>query len=290
MPSLEGHSAHYVRFGRDGALLSTVSRVEGPATRVWNVETGAQLHGIEVYPSGFDLSPDGRYIVLGIKRVAEIWDVEKNRRIRTLPGHWDWVEQAFFSRDGEHVATYDDSPAIRVFDVSTGKVVAQPPHEAGLVRAMALSSSWLFWCDTRDQGGIDRWHLETGEHSTLPVPFEAGDLDLSNDGRWLAATLTTGDAPGKNAGGDRVRVWNTETWEHVDLPGNAHRIAISSDGRTVAASWERTVRLIDVSGVAETVLIDAPNGVADLDIGADHVLAVVDRIPEIRLWRMAYSD
>ena len=287
LPSLEGHSAHYVRFGDDGARLASVSRVEGPATRVWNVETGEQLHGLEVYPSGFDFDPDGTRMVLGLKRVAEVWDVERNRKVRTLPGHWDWVEQALYSRDGERVATYDDSPALRVFDVATGKLVAEPPIEEGLVRSMVLSSNWLFWCNTRDAGGLNRWHLETGEHSTLPIPFEAGELDLSTHGTWLAATLTGGDLPGKNAGGTKVRVWNTQTWEHVDIEGSAHQIAISDDGRWLAVSWEKRVTITDVRGEVQPTVVPVPNGVADLDLGSDNVLAVADRTPEIRLWRLS---
>ncbi len=292
MPSLEGHSAHTLLFGPRGTRLASISMVEGPALRIWEVETQKQIEGIDIYPSGFGIGPRGKMLILGRKRVATLWDVDRRREVRSFGGHWDWVEQAAFQPDGERIATYDDSPALRIFDVESGRLLAQPgPIVQGqLVRDMVLSSNYLTWCATADDGVVRRWNIETEEPSSLKIPAQAGELDQTDDGRWLAATLTAGAAPGKNASGVQVRVWDTATDDFTDIQVVAHDIALSPDGKVLAASWDGRVSVIDVEtgGVVETIPV--PEGVADMDIGADHVLAVaLFGAPEIRLWRLTYD-
>ena len=281
------HVAHTARFGPSGTTLATVSGSGGDrSVSVWSVEEQQELDRIPINASGFDIAPDGSTVVLGRKRVATVWSVGHGA-VRDLGGHWDWVEAVAVHPDGQQVFTYDDTPRFHRFELSTGRRISGPelPEVGGLLRAWALSSTHLAWASTGP--GVKRWDLETGEVTELPhVPHEAGSLAATPDGRWLAATLTGGDMPGKVAGGLTIGVWDVQQGTFLEAPGPARPIALTPDGRTLVASWETRVWAIDTE-TGETIgeaFVDRQVG--QLSIGADHVLAVAEWGGGVKLFRL----
>ncbi|MBW2258253.1 MAG: hypothetical protein JRI25_27150 [Deltaproteobacteria bacterium] len=291
MPALTGHPAHTVRFVPGGTRLAAVGSGGDYTVRVWSVEEQREIARIPIYASGFDIDPSGRFVVMGRKEVATLWDVDRGAAVHDFGGHWDWVEQVAFHPDGERIATYDDSPELRVFDVESGRLIARA-GDAGpqsLVRDMTLSSSWLTWVEI-GQGSIRRWNLETGEVTGLDVPAGAGRLAQTPDGRWLAATLTQTPMPGKVAAGALSGIWNTETGAYSEVAGVAYLLAFTPDGRVLATVHEDLIRLVDVEAGQLVATTRASGQVTSLAIGADHVLAAaVPSMGEVQLWRLVYE-
>ncbi len=164
MRTLEAPSAT-VRFGPGGRQLATVGYPEAEV-RIWSPEDGAERVNIPLRASGFDLSADGRYAVLGRKRVATVWDLERDVKVRDLGPHWDWVEAVLVHPAAHLVATYDDTPRWHLFELETGRELDPPPAPTGLLSAATVSSTHLSWCAVGDPA-FRRWDFATGRSADL---------------------------------------------------------------------------------------------------------------------------
>jgi Tol biopolymer transport system component len=71
-------------------------------------------------------SPDGRSLATAsAKRTVKLWDVTRQREMRTLSGHTGGVRAVCFSPDGQTLATGGDrrDPTIRLWNVLTGQMM-----------------------------------------------------------------------------------------------------------------------------------------------------------------------
>jgi WD40 repeat protein/serine/threonine protein kinase len=81
-----------------------------------------------------DFSPNGRFIVTAsFDGTAQLWDLVKNKGMRSPLPHLGAVRYAEFSRDSGKVLTCSDDHTARIWDVATGVAVSQPLEHAGTV-------------------------------------------------------------------------------------------------------------------------------------------------------------
>jgi WD40 repeat protein len=149
-----------VAFSPDGKRLASADGGDPPLgemdgeIKVWDVETGQELHTLPARGHSVAFSPDGRRIagagkrsidVLGPSGSGEIkmWDAETGRELLILQGHTSDVRNVAFSPDGQRLASgglFD--PTVRVWDAQTGQqLLALKGH--GSYMAFSRDGHWL---------------------------------------------------------------------------------------------------------------------------------------------------
>ena len=184
-------------------------------------------------------SPDGRFL-LTWERVPtlHVWNPESGRLLHTL-NHTERVEHAVFNPADPHIlATGGRDSLVKVWNLSTGKQVAQLPHPRWVYK-LAFSADGTELISACADGLIRSWDWRTGElkRGGPPVPYSAM-FDLTADRRWLIAlgmeTLQAADwrsgapigpewrirgrlllgsgHPGRRPPGDRLWVYRHSHW------------------------------------------------------------------------------
>jgi WD40 repeat protein len=188
---LIGHTdtINNVLFNHDGSRI--VSMSADNSVRVWDTESGnhvSQLYGSIGSFSNATFSPNGKRIAILSGSHGLIWDTESGELIAHNIRHDDCVSSIAFSPDSTRIVTgdfdrydYDDhkNPTFRIWDVETGKQVAQ--LEGSVV---FLSVQLAFSPDgtkvVNDYGMKTRvWDAETGER--LEVSEDALDYRIKSE-------------------------------------------------------------------------------------------------------------
>ena len=197
--------------------------------QIWDMKTGALLHLLEGHGDRINIvaySPDGQYLISGsYDKTARIWDARAGTHLHTLKGHAHIVSGAAFSPDGKSAATVS-SDTLRIWDVHTGTVLKTVNPQQGSLRSVAYSP---------DQKKIAVGTL--GQSAAL--------LDAST-----GALLQTYQIEEERNSGDY---------------GGFTSLAFSSDGQTLAASFNQTIWLWNIETGA---LQNAIKGHGDIVTGA----------------------
>jgi len=251
-------------FSSDGRAL--VTRRSDGTVDLWNLGDGARTTILEGDPLVGDLalSRDGRVIAGATFDGLRIRPLNGDRVIRRSSGPARLVRSIAFSPDGRRIVTAGSDGVARVW-TSTGDIVAELPRPArrsagrGAQPATFPQVGAAFSPDGKRVVVLDRsgrilvWSLATRRLVGPPVQLALttryltrmqvpGRLTLraatfASDGRHLV----TVDA--RSTG----RIWDLASGKPIGpaLPGSD--VAISADGRRVAATDGRTVRLYDTA-------------------------------------------
>ena len=176
----------------------------------------ARLHGEHGPMWWASYSRDGHRLVTADDKGAQVWNADSMTLERSLP-HGDRVYQAEFTPDGTLIVTAGADGTVKVWDARTGQRIWSlhrgAPGDIATYDTLALSPRGTEVAGLDSIGAVVAiWDL----HSGALVHELAGNavskhspLDFSYDGRWLAT--------GAGAG---VSVYNTTTWERVQISGN----------------------------------------------------------------------
>ncbi|MCY3742867.1 MAG: T9SS type A sorting domain-containing protein [Candidatus Poribacteria bacterium] len=249
-------------YSADGTKLAVRSSV---GVRLYDAETGEALDLLtpdEQVPSSVAFSPNASILALGIGREIRLLDVETGSLLRTLTGHTEQVDDSIaFSPDGTTLASGSYDRTIRVWDVNTGKELAQLSGYIPLVPSihggrLAFSADGVMIASGIGHGTIRVWDAETGSLlRTLTGHTSAvGSVAFSPHGTTLAS----------GSYDDTVRVWDAETGSLLrTLTGHMSSVtgvAFSPDGNIIAsASDNAAVRLWDAE-TGEVVWPPYPTG------------------------------
>jgi WD40 repeat protein len=162
-----------------------------------------------------------------------LWQAAKGDEIYTWK-HPGMAPGALFAPDGRQMATACFDGMLRIWNVASGKLVAQ--FDRGVLDE-PLRVSFAYAPDGATLASAARdgfvlldsttWRVKR----TLQLPEAERDamgmvaLTYSPDGQWLAAGLFR----------QTTRIWNTDSWESFTLPiGTNGRNAFSPDSKTLA--------------------------------------------------------
>ncbi|HVS34075.1 MAG TPA: sigma-70 family RNA polymerase sigma factor [Gemmataceae bacterium] len=291
----EGHTDRvaWVAFSPDGKRALSASF--DATVRVWDVETGKELHCLQGHTDRSDcavFSPDGKRILsCSWDGTVRLWDVETGKELKCFgatgrPGIH--IARLAFFPDGKRflcVATDNDSLQIR--DMETGDVVKDFGRHNGHIYPVALSSdgSQVLEATYDENLPMRLWDVESGKlvREFKDHPQKMGGVALSPDGRLA---LSTG-------GGEPIRLWDTATGREIhELTGHrngAAGVAFSPDGRyALSGGGDQTVRLWHVGTGKELCCLFghldyvdcvafSPDGRFALSGGGDKT---------VRLWRL----
>jgi WD40 repeat protein len=228
-------------------------------------------HAAPVYSLAF--SPAGPTLAsAGKDGTARLWDLAGGPAI-VLSGHTEEVLSVAFRPDGEQVATGGKDRTARLWAAATGKELLRLPetgaHE-GPVSAVAflnggqmLISAAGNRINAAEPGGVRIWPAEAPNVHKLGEPH----------GAWTLATTPHGKTFAWAGGGKQVKLWEItrpDRQVYPPLKTGVLAIALSADGRTLAATEDWAVRLWNTADKQEqTTLVGHKGRVSSLAFSPD---------------------
>jgi WD40 repeat protein len=166
-----------VAFSRDGKYLLSGSG-HPPVIQLWDVKTGEELRALEGHSehvSSIAFSADGeRALSSSLDNTMRLWEIKTGKQLRSFK-HPTGLNTATFCADERFAATgsgsqlrpggggrWESAPGdwlVRIWDLSSGTVVATfPGHRAGLM-AVRLAPDGRRLLTASDDGSIRLWGL-----------------------------------------------------------------------------------------------------------------------------------
>jgi hypothetical protein len=266
--------AAYLAFRRDGRFL--VTGHPGLGVRVWEVATGRVTSHIDIFTHpvvAVGFTADGWALALALvpkintstePQDLEMWDVAAKQLICTFPQVGDNSHQYAFTPDA-HVLIVAGSHAITLWDAGNQRRITSMPSLRGETWILGQSDDGRFlvtgeasFDDRTDHFTVNpvvtiRDVISRQLVTSVPVQDVTGASEIaaiSRDGRVI---VTTAEPPGDSlALWDATRQRPAVTATIDPAPRSVSDVAISADGRRLAAASDGEVRLWDVSArVAE---------------------------------------
>ena len=243
---------------RDGKRAAT-GGYEG-IVRVYDAVSGKSVKQMEAFRENvraLTFSPDGKILASGHGSSILVWETESGKQLFKLRRHPGGVTALTFAPDGKTMASAGLDNTIRLWDMSTGKLIRDFGHHA----------------TDGDDNENWRWGFNRGEKV---------DLAFTPDGKELVSSSSA----------DRIiRVWEPETGKELRKlsghGGGVNGISLSGDGKVLAsASQDNTLRLWDLATGKELSPQDghqgAALGVAFVNDGKQVITAGRDNT--VRVW------
>jgi hypothetical protein len=198
--TLKGHTSGVtsVAFSPDGKRLASGSggtwdgtkrAYVGGEVKVWDAQTGQELHTFHGRANCVAFSPDGRRLANATGGEVKVWDAQTGKVLLTLKGGGESVA---YSPDGKRLASTDwddgaDSATVKVWDAQTGlKLLTLQGLTGGLFTTVAFSPEGKRLASTSSDNTVKMWDAQTGQQ-LLSLKGAGDNLAFSPDGHRLAS-------------------------------------------------------------------------------------------------------
>jgi WD40 repeat protein len=256
---LPGHKGRLrsISFSYDGKFLASCAG-NGTAVSLWDTGRGRRLgflsgHVARVTCVAFSPVEANLLASSDIYGNVSLWDAAAREMRGSFPDPGRHVSTMVFSPDGDTLAVarnYWNECSIGLGEVLTRRYVTTLTGAWRNILSMVFVGRQRILAIAHDRG-IDRWEtLASKRLGQSPHPRPVRALSCSTDGRTFASCA-----------GDKVTLWDTESWQPRRLLKGHERLvkslSFSPDNRTLAsASIDGTVRLWDVESGEQRAAFD----------------------------------
>jgi RNA polymerase sigma factor (sigma-70 family) len=277
-------------FSPDGKLLASASRTAG--LRLWDALTGRALRPLAEPPDdaeGVVFSPDGKLLAAasGEDDTVRLWEVTTGQVVRRWTAERGVARSVAFAPDGKFLATGGADRMIRLWDPATGKLVWKQEGHEGIVSVLRFNRNGELLLSGCLDEPLTVWDGNTGQKLStlgqLAHPSMVAVYPKDKTVAWVNRGLTLRLADFGT--GQMLRVIPLKEKPREDEGA----LALSPDGRTLAASQQRSIQLWEVStglildeweahGRSVTALAFSPDGRTIASGSGDRT---------VRLWKAA---
>jgi WD40 repeat protein/tetratricopeptide (TPR) repeat protein len=243
--------------------------------------------------TGLHFGPDAKQLVsANWDGTVRLWNVDDWRELYTLQPHQGVLWSVEFSPDGKQVATAGADGTFKVWEVSSGEVLYRLPAHTGAVYGVTFSWSGRHVLSCGWDRGVKLGDF-TGYDSRRDYPVLGGwmpQLAFTPDGKRVAV-CSSFPAPVDSV--LQLQVLETEIGRVVqtiaERPGGFRSLALSRDGRKLAAGCDRDVKVWDAqSGLELFTLRGHASQVSTLDISPNsRALVSASEDGSIMRWDLA---
>jgi WD40 repeat protein len=240
----------YLAFSPNGEVLAVIGAAyNGPGSviKLLDAAEGREIGKWPDHPEqlkSLAFSPDQTTLVSGGDRI-KFWDVATGRLIRTLP---TGAVSVVFSPDGRMLGSSGSGGGVELWDVASASLIRTLNGHTQNVRSIAFSPDGLVLASGSDDKTVKTWDVASGKlirssgvHTDLILA-----VAFSPDGRILATTSLD----------KTLKLWDLGTGEWFRTitgdAANENSVAFSPDGQMLAWASDNTIKLWDVSNLAET--------------------------------------
>jgi WD40 repeat protein len=194
--TLEGHSDEVtaVALSWDGRCRRIVSGSRDRTVKVWDLESGRQLHTLKGHSDAVTcvtVTPNGRLIVSGSEdHTLRVWDMESTQEVRTLPGHSAEVNGVAVTPDGRRVVSASSDRTLKIWDLESGRELRTLNGHNGEVKAVAVCLDGRRVVSGAFDQMLKVWDLDSGlELRTLPGHKDkVTGVAVTQDGRVVSSS------------------------------------------------------------------------------------------------------
>jgi hypothetical protein len=239
--------------------------------RIWDAKSGAQiarcegefggLFDVAISPDGTAMATAGRVLNSANGGEVRIWDLKARQPRAVLEGHTGWVLAVAYSPGGGSLVSGSFDKTARVWDPATGQELKSLVQTStpNYLHFSPDGGTLVVGC----RGGSIKLYdsMTWKERMALDVKnSHLFDVELSPDGKYLAAAGVPYEADGKTIKGDTqsfIRIWDMATgterraWQVEHQPSS---IAFSPDGRHLASA-RHTSSIWDIESGEELAVI-----------------------------------
>jgi WD40 repeat protein len=182
------------------------------------------------------VTPDSKVLISGALDGIRMWDLLQQRPLATLV-RFDNVHTVAISPDGQILASGDHKGVIKLWDLTTGKLIRTFVAHTDTVTALAFTSNGQIVSASRDRN-LKLWNISTELVRTFTGHNNAVNaIAIHPDGVTVAS-----------AGRDGIKLWDLTTGElRNTLYGHSDwvsAIAFSPDGQTLASGgYDKKVKI-----------------------------------------------
>lgn len=236
-----------------------------------------------------------------------------------------------FSSDSRYLATVSSADRrVNVWELETGMALVESGNAVALNVLFSNDSEFLYIVDQQQQ--VSQWSLADGQlQNTLELELDrAGPVVTTPDNRLVAiggrrgnvsllrldpfqqlATIAAHPIVPVNVvrlsddgrllvtmgSADDITVWDTDTQERLAViegfPDDVQQVALSSDGRLVAASFVELIRIFDTTSQEQVTVLDIPTDSAStfMEFSDDgELLYFFGEGNAVELWEIASGE
>lgn len=231
---------------------NTIAAAADKTVMAWQAETG-KLQGQWQYGvtvRGLDLAPDGQAIVVSSGFVTQVQPTQPGKAAIKL-SHPQAIQQSLISRNGQIIATISSDRYVRLWNRTTGNLVALWQASTA-IRRLRLSPDGSMVAITNSQRQVMLWKPDTSQSWLVwqpPTQMEdsipLSEIAFSQDGQTLVVTQPT---LVEHTWRQKIQLWDVAQqrtiaqWQAHTQP--IHQIAWSLDDTlVVTAAADGSVRL-----------------------------------------------
>jgi WD40 repeat protein len=251
---------------------------------LWDIETGERHVGTEPSITGAAVSPDGSQVAAGrADGSVVLYDLSSAAVVRTMEIHEEPVLALAFHPEGRWVATSDQSGPIEIRDVTTGRLVYEFSEPIRL-EGLTFSPDGRLLVAAQHPNSLTVWEAGSWSRHRLPDPIP---LLLTVAGSAFSpaadrlATASTQQYLDVWSLGSGQLVWHEENLQ------NPRTLAISPDGRLLAAAEQHRVGLWELAGHKEPLVLSDSSGFTHLVFRGDGKLLLGGRLNgQVGTWNL----
>lgn len=260
------------------------------SVRIWDIGSGRAVRTLNGHTSevwSVACAANGRIASGAYDHSIRLWDGASGGTLRVLAGDSGWLESVAFSPDGRLLASGGSDHSIGLWDANSGARLEPLEGHSDFVKAVAFSRNGRMLVAGGADHTVRLWSVANG-HTLRTI--------LAHDS-WVGSVIFTPDNHKvASRGGDQtIRLWDVITGRQLQsyaaagAGADSNSIAISPDGRTLAAASSNAIRLWSLGdGTALGTLTGHAASVEAVAFSPDGLtLASADERGTIKLWSVA---